>query len=161
MKVCSLIPKQVEMKPQTDWHHEPSTSEWASLVVLVKKKDGTWCFCVDYKSLNSVSCDDAYPMPKIDDLIDHLGGAKFIMTLDLTRGYWHVPVSDADSEKTSFATPFRLYQFRVMTFGFKGTPTTFQRMMNRHGGVRSSLLRQHCHSYFLMGRAPCSPLCSV
>ena len=146
MKVCSLIPKQVEMKPQTDWHHEPSTSEWASLVVLVKKKDGTWCFCVDYKSLNSVSCDDAYPMPKIDDLIDRLGGAKFIMTLDLTRGYWHVPVSDADSEKTSFATPFRLYQFRVMTFGFKGAPTTFQRMMNRHGGVRSNLLRQHCHS---------------
>ena len=80
---------------------EPSTSDWASPVVLVKKKDGTWRFCVDYRRLNSVSHDDAYPMPRIDDLIDHLGGAKFIMTLDLTRGYWQVPVSDADCSKTA------------------------------------------------------------
>ena len=103
-------------------------------MVLVKK-DGTWHFCVDYRRLNSVSRDDAYPMPRIDDLIDRLGGAKFITTLDLTRGYWQVPVSDADREKTAFATPFGLYQFRVMPFGLKGAPATFQRMMDRvlHG----------------------------
>ena len=67
---------------------EPSTSEWASPIVLVKKKDGTLQLCVDYQKLNAVSQADAYPMPRIDELIDRLGQARYITTLDLTRGYW-------------------------------------------------------------------------
>ena len=110
---------------------EPSVSEWASPVVLVQKKDGTMRFCVDYRKLNSVSRTDAYPMPRVDDLIDRLGTAKYITTLDLTRGYWQVPMAKGACTRTAFTTPFGLYQFRVMPFGLQGAPATFQRMMDQ------------------------------
>ena len=110
---------------------EPSASEWASPIVLVKKKDGTLRFCVDYRRLNSVSQADAYPMPRVDELIDRLGGARFITTLDLTCGYWQVPVSPESRPKTAFTTPFGLYQFNVMPFGPQGAPATFQCMMDQ------------------------------
>ena len=82
-----------------------SSSEWASQIVLVRK-DGSIRMCVDYRRLNSVSREDAYPMPRIDNLIDRLGKAKFITTLDLTRGYWQMPVAAEDQHKIAFATPF-------------------------------------------------------
>ena len=72
---------------------EPSSSEWSAPIVLVKKKDGSLRLCVDYRRLNGVSKMDAYPMPRIDELIDRLGKSCFISTMDLTRGYWQVPVS--------------------------------------------------------------------
>ena len=93
---------------------EPSTSERASPVVLIKKKDGTLRFCMHYRKLNAVSLSDAYQMPRIDELIDRLGHAKYIKTLDLARGYWQVSLAEA---KTAFATPFGLFQFNVMPFG--------------------------------------------
>ena len=67
---------------------EPSTSDWCAPIVPVKRKDGTLRLCVDYRRLNAVSESDAYPMPRVDDLIDRLGGAGYITTMDLTRGYW-------------------------------------------------------------------------
>ena len=75
------------------------------------EKDGTLRMCVDYRKLNSVSEVDAYPMPHIDELIDRLGGAKYILTLDLTRGYWQVPVAKSSQPKTGF--------------GLFGAPATF------------------------------------
>ena len=69
-----------------------SNSDWASPIVLVKKKDGSLCLCVDYRRLNIVIRADAYPMPRVDDLIDQLGKARFISTLGLTKGYWQVPI---------------------------------------------------------------------
>ena len=111
---------------------DPSSSKWALPVVLIKKKDGSLRLCIDYRKVNAVSTSYVYPIPCIDDLIDELGQAKFITTLDLhvTHGYWQVPVAEEHCQKTAFITPYGLYQFRNMPFGLKGAPATFQRMMN-------------------------------
>lgn len=110
---------------------EESQSAWSSPIVLVGKPDGSWRFCNDFRKLNEVSLCDAYPMPRIDEMIERLGPARFISTLDLTRGYWQVPLTPQAKEKTAFATPDGLYQYRVLPFGVHGAPATFQRLMDR------------------------------
>ena len=99
----------------------PSSSEWAASIVLVEKKDKTLRLCVDYRRLNSVSRTDTYPMARVDDLIDSLGKAKYISTLDLSRGYWQIPMESQDQRKTACTTPFGLYEFTRMPFGFAGS----------------------------------------
>ncbi|KAL5486579.1 hypothetical protein EMCRGX_G019081, partial [Ephydatia muelleri] len=110
---------------------ELSASEWCSPMVIVQKKDGALRICVDYRKLNSVSQVDAYPMPRIDDILGHLGKSQYISTMDLTRGYWQVPVEQQARPKTAFATPFGLFQFKMMPFGLQGAPATFQRLMDQ------------------------------
>ena len=110
---------------------EPSMSDWASPIVLIGKKDGGIRFCVDYRKLNVVTQGDAYPMPRVDELLDQLGNSQYMTTLDLARGYWQVPVKQEDQHKTAFTTPYGLYHFKVMPFGLCGAPSTFQRMMDR------------------------------
>lgn len=118
---------------------EPSDSPWASPIVTVRKKDGTLRLCVDYRKLNAVTQEDIYQMPRVEELIERLGKANFITTLDLTKGYYQVPVSSEDREKTAFTTPFGKYRFKTMPFGLKGAPTTFQRLMDR--------VLSGCHQY--------------
>ena len=96
---------------------QPSNSPWASPVVLVRKKDVTHRFCVDYRELNSVTRADTFPLPRIDDLLDQLGKSAYFSTLDLATGYWHIRVHPDSQEKTAFVTPQGLYEFRVMSFG--------------------------------------------
>ena len=109
---------------------EPCCSEWASPIVVVKKKDNSIRLCVDYRRLNAGTEIDAYPMPRVDDILDQLGQAQYISTLDLAKGYWQVPVAVEDRPKTAFITPRGLYQFCVMPFGLSGAPATFQRMID-------------------------------
>ena len=110
---------------------EPSKSPWASPIVIVDKKDGTVRFCTDYRRLNKITEFDAYPIPRIDELIDEAGNAKYISTIDLTKGYWQVTLDDEARAKSAFVTPFGLFQYTVMPFGMQNAPATFQRLMNQ------------------------------
>lgn len=111
---------------------EPSNSEWCSPVVIVFTKDGSLRICIDFRKLNSVSEFDAYPMPRVDDLLEKIGAAKYINTLDLCKGYWQVPLEKSSRQYTAFRTPpAGLFQFTVMPFGLHGAPATFQRLMDQ------------------------------
>ncbi|MGH0185230.1 UNVERIFIED_CONTAM: hypothetical protein FKN15_017326 [Acipenser sinensis] len=110
---------------------EPSRSEWCSPIVIVAKRDGTNRFCVDFRKVNAIAKFDAYPMPRVDELLDRLGTARFISTLDLTKGYWQIPLTRSSREKTAFSTPEGLFHFTTMPFGLHGAPAAFQRLMDQ------------------------------
>ena len=108
---------------------QPSSSPYASPIVIVRKKDGSIRLCVDYRKLNAVTRKDAFPLPRIDESLDAIGGASFFSTLDLASGYHQVAMREEDQEKTAFTTPFGLWEFTRMPFGLCGAPATFQRLM--------------------------------
>ena len=123
-KIASLI-SDMEKKGVIS----PSVSPWASPVVLVSKKDGSTRFCVDFRRLNAITKKDVYPLPRIEDILDTLGKARYFTTLDLSAGYWQIPLDQSAKEKTAFTTHCGLFEFNHMPFGLCNAPSTFQRLM--------------------------------
>ena len=109
---------------------DPSTSPFASPVLLVRKPDGTYRLVIDYRILNSHTVKENFPIPVIEDLLAKIGKAQWFSTLDLMSGNYQISVKKEDRPKTAFVTPFGKYQFNVMPFGLTNAPSTFCRYMS-------------------------------
>ena len=136
-----VMQQEIEYMLQNDLI-EASSSEWSSPRILVPKPDGTYRFCTDFCQVNKATKSDSYPIPRVDDCVDKVGNARYVAKLDLLKGYWQVPLSERAKEISPFATPDGLYQYKVMPFGMKNAPATFQRLIN---GVISEL--DGCSAY--------------
>jgi hypothetical protein len=109
---------------------EPSQSNWSSPCLLVPKPDGSYRMCTDYRKLNNVTKADTFPIPRIDDCVDKIGTAKYVSKFDLLKGFWQIPLTERAKEVSAFVTPKGLYQYKVMPFGMRNSPATFQRLIN-------------------------------
>ena len=109
---------------------EPAQSEWSSNVVLVKKKDQTWRFCIDYRQVNQISKKDSFPLPRIDSCLDTLSNSAWFSTLDMRSGYFQVKINEQDAPKSTFITRKGAFQFKVMPQGLCNSAATFQRLMH-------------------------------
>jgi hypothetical protein len=109
----------------------PSASPWGAPVIFVPKKDGTQRMCVDYHSLNEVTIENKYPLPRIDDLFDQLKGAYVFSKIDLRSGYHQLKIRATDIPKTAFITQYGLYEYTVMSFGLTNAPAYFMYLMNK------------------------------
>ncbi|KAI3822127.1 hypothetical protein L1987_09708 [Smallanthus sonchifolius] len=145
----------------------PSISPWGSLVLFVKKKDGAMKMCIDYKELNKHTVKNKYPLPRIDNLFDQLQGARWFSKIDLRSGYHQLKVREEDIPKIAYHTRYRLYEFRVMSFGLTNAPAAFMSMMSQVCrpmldsvsvspkepcmSWETATYRRHCHNHSIRG----------
>lgn len=134
-KLKQILEKEIQEMLELDVI-EPAASPWSSVPVVVGKKgldengDPQFRICVDFRPINKITTFDAHPLPRVDDLLDQVSGAQYISCLDLSKGFWQVPLAQDSKCKTAFSTPFGQFQFKVLPFGLANSPATFQRLMN-------------------------------
>ena len=127
------LAKQLKEMLAAGWI-EPSTSPYGAPMLFVRKKDGGLRMCIDYRALNKLTIKNRYPLPRIDDLLDQVGKAKYFTSLDLASGYHQIRITEEDVPKTAFKTPLGHYQWRVLSMGLSNAPSTFQAVMNQAFG---------------------------
>ena len=110
---------------------QPNNSPWGAPAIFVSKKDGSMRMCIDYRDLNRVTIKNKYPLPRIDDLMDQVRGAKVFSKLDLASGYPQMRVEDQSIPMTAFRTRYGSFEFPVMPFGLTNAPAYFMDLMNR------------------------------
>jgi hypothetical protein len=131
-----LVDELKELKKQLTQLQESryirlSSSPWGASVLFVQKKDGSQWMCVDYKSINAVTINNKYPLPRIEDLFDQMRGARVFSNIDLRSGYHQMKSRPSDNPKMTFSTRYVLYEFTIMSFGLTNAPTYFMNLMNK------------------------------
>jgi hypothetical protein len=130
MSTPKLVELKLQLKEMMDKGYiRPSVSPWGAPILFVKKKDGTLQLCIDYRQLNKVTIKNKYPLPRINDLFDQLGGASIFSKIDLISRYHQVRIKGEDIQKTIFRTRYGHYEFVVVPFGLTNAPTTFMCLM--------------------------------
>ena len=115
------------------------------------KPEGTYQMCTDYRKVNNLSKTDTFPIPRMDDYIDKIGNSKYITKFDLLKGFWQISLTKRAKDISAFVTPDGLYHYKIMTFGMKNSPATFQRLINTIiAGISIARLTLMIPSYTMM-----------